>query len=215
MATQTRLPHVHGIYFQHKVLTWVHGKSHFESLKTIHDKLKANASLVPSTLGSGSYGHLGLLLSPTRYATISNMPFISPPNPGPFVPPAARTGPQITAARDVWQGKHLTFKLSQATEKVLIAQVVDAMDATYLAALCNPNTSRYRDSICTLVQHLFSAYGWITPQQVKAWELNLLNMPYDLSLPVDNVFNVIDNLIELADHASITMSPEQAINIRN
>ena len=66
----TRLPNVKDVYFQHKVLTQVHGKPHFESLKIILDELKANASPVTSTLGDGMFGHLGLLLSATRYATL-------------------------------------------------------------------------------------------------------------------------------------------------
>ena len=120
------VPSVKDTYFQHKTLTKVHEQPHFESLRIILDELKANASSVPTTLGGGAYGHLGLLLTPARYASISNTPFIAPANLGPFAPPAAGTGPQIKAARDVWRESHLTFETCQAVEKALIAQVVDA-----------------------------------------------------------------------------------------
>ena len=152
MKINTRIPNV---YFQHKVLTRVHGKPHFESLKILLDELKANASSVPSTLGGGMYGHLGLIISATRYATLSVTSFDSPGNLGPFDPPAEGTGPQIAAAKDVWHDTIFTFELCQATEKALIAQVVDAVDATYLAALSNVNTSRYGDIICALTEHLY------------------------------------------------------------
>ena len=159
----TRVPNVKDVYFQHKVLTRVHGKPHFESLKILLDELKANASLVPSTLGGGMYGNLGLLLSVTRYATLLPTAFTNPGNPGPFAPSALGTAPQIAAAKDVWYDTKFIFELCQATEKSLIAQVVDAVDATYLAALLNVNTSRYGDSIRLLTQHLYSTYGRITP----------------------------------------------------
>ena len=130
MKINTRIPNV---YFQHKVLTRVHGKPHFESLKILLDKLKANASSVPSTLGGGKYGHLGLLISATQYATLSVTALDSPENPGPFDPPTEGTGLQIAAAKDVWHDTKFTFELCQATEKALIAQVVDDFEATYIA----------------------------------------------------------------------------------
>src|SRR5687768_6980471 len=113
----TCIPHVKDMYFQHKVLTQVHSKPTFNLLKIINNELKANASSVPSTLGGGMFGHLSLLLGPVQYTTILPTLFISPDNPGPFVPPAAGTGPQIAAAKDVWQESHLTFELCQVTKK--------------------------------------------------------------------------------------------------
>ena len=50
---------------------------------------------------------------------------VSPGNPGPFLPPAAGTGPQIEAARDVWRGLKQDFEVCQATDKALIAQLVE------------------------------------------------------------------------------------------
>ena len=155
MTMNTRIPNVKDVYFQHKVLTRVHGKPHFDSLKILLEELKASASSVPSMLGGGMYGYLSLLISATRYATLSVTAFDSPGNLGPFDPPAEGTGPQIAAAKDVWHNTKSTFELCQATEKALIAQVVDAVDATYLAALRNVNTSRYGDSICALTEHLY------------------------------------------------------------
>src|SRR5687767_9833074 len=124
------IPHVKDVYFQHKVLTRVHRKPTFDSLKIIQDKLKANASSVPSTLGGGMHGHLGLLLTDTQYATVSATLFVKPVNPGLFNPPATGTAAQIEAAKNVWCFQNLTFELSQATKKALIVQVVNAVDAT-------------------------------------------------------------------------------------
>jgi hypothetical protein len=132
------LPSVNDTYFQHKVLTRVHGQPNYETLQTLTTEIKANASSVPSTLGGGQYGHLGLILSADRYATLANtVPWVSPPNPGPFAPPAGGTGPQIEAAKDVWRELKLSFELCQATEKALVAQIVESIDQIYLRALLN------------------------------------------------------------------------------
>ena len=124
------IPNVKDVYFNHKVLTRVHGKLHFEYIKIILDELKSNTSSVISTLGGGIYGHLGLLVSDIRYVTLSATAFVSPTNPGPFNPPAQGTGAQIEAAKDFWCDMNFTFELCQATEKALIAQEVNSVDAT-------------------------------------------------------------------------------------
>jgi hypothetical protein len=208
----SRIPSVKDAYFQHKVLSKIHGKPTYESLQNVLTELKANASSVPSTLGVGNNGHLGLLLSDPRYTTLANtIPWITPVNPGPFVPPAAGTGPQIEAERDVWRELKQTFELCQATEKALIVQVIEAIDPIYLQAMLNRATGQYSSSIRALLLHLFETYGKITPQQVKAKEMELYNMHYNISQPVNTVFNSIDNLSELTDHADSPMTAQQMI----
>ena len=209
----TSLPSVTNTYFQHKVQTRVHGQPTYETLQTLATEIKANAASVPSTLGGGQYGHLGLVLSADRYATLATtVAWVTPPNPGPFAPPAG-TGPQIEAAKDVWRELKLAFHLCQATEKALIAQIVDSIDSIYLRALLNRVTGQYSTDIRAVLMHLFATHGKITPQQVKAKEMSTFNMHYDISLPVDTVFNAIDDLADLAEHALSPMSPQQMIDI--
>jgi hypothetical protein len=210
----SRIPSVKDTYFQHKVLTRIHGKPTYESLQTLTTELKANAGSVPSTLGGGQHGHLGLLISPLRYAALVHTePWVSPVNPGPFVPPAGGTGPQIEAAKDVWRELKQTFELCQATEKALVAQIVESIDPIYIRALLNRATGQYSTSILAVVLHLFTTYGKITPQQVKGKEMELYNMHYDISQPVDTVFNAIEDLAELAEHAVSPMSAQQMIDL--
>jgi hypothetical protein len=200
-----RIPSVNDTYFQHKVLTKIHGQPAYESLQNISTELKANASSVPSTLGGGLHGHLGLLLSDARYITLPHaILWTTPGNPGPFVPPAAGTAAQIEAEKDVWSGRKQTFEICQATDKALIAQLVEAIDPIYLRAMLNRATGQYSGSIRAVLHQLFQTYGKVTPQQIKAKEMELYNMHYDISQPVDTVFNSIDDLSDLADHA---MSP--------
>ena len=63
-------------------LTPIVGKPTYTTLTTLKDQLKANAASVPTTLGGGNHGYLGLILSPATYATISPTAFIKPAYPG-------------------------------------------------------------------------------------------------------------------------------------
>ena len=208
----SRISNVKDVYFQHKFLTRVHGKPHFEYLKILLDELKANVSSFTSTLGGGMYGHLSLLLSDIIYATFSATSFVSSTNPDTFNPPAQGTGSHIEAAKDVWCDTKFTFELCQATEKALISQVVDAVDATYLTAFRNVNTSRYGDIILSLTQHLYSTYGRITPQQVKSRKLELYNIPFNLSLPFDSILNAIGDIMELYHLWHLKWSQQEGIS---
>ena len=63
-------------------LTPIVGEPTYQTLKELKDQLKANAASIPTTLGGGNHGYLGLILSPAAYATISPTAFVEPAYPG-------------------------------------------------------------------------------------------------------------------------------------
>jgi len=208
------VPSVNDTYFQHKVLTRIHGTPVFETLQLLATELKANAASVPTTLGGGLYGHLGLVVSDQKYATLANTsPWVPPVNPGDYTPPATGTGPQLVADKDVWRAAHKIFELCQATEKALIAQVVDSIDSIYLRALLDRTTGQYATNLRDVLSHLFATHGRITPQQIRDKENAIYNMAFDISMPVDTVFNAIDDLADLAEHANSALSHQQMIDL--
>ena len=75
------------MYFEYKELTKIHGEPNYESIKCLHLQIKTNAGSVPSNLGGGNFGHLGLVVTQAKYALISNAPFVCPVHPGPCVIP--------------------------------------------------------------------------------------------------------------------------------
>ena len=214
LSTRTR-PSVKDTYFQHKLLTKIHGKPTYPTLQTLYTELKANAGSVPTTLGGGLHGHLGLVLTATSYATLQpTTPWVTPVNPGSFSPPTPPTDAAlIEAARIMWIENHQQFELYQATEKALIAQVVDAVDTIYLRALLNRATGQYSSTILELMAHLFATYGQITPQQVRATEAEVYNLHFDISQPVDIIFNAIEDLSALASHANSPITEQQMIDM--
>jgi hypothetical protein len=142
-----------------------------------------------------------------------SVPWVAPGNPGPFALPAGATGPQIEAAKDVWRNLQTSFEAYQATEKALIAQVEDALDPIYLRALLNRATGQYSTSLRSMVKHLFDTHGKITPQQVTSKQLSIYNMMFTIALPVDVVFNSVDDLVDLADHAGSALTDQQMIDL--
>ena len=77
------------------------GRPNYKILNTIKMALKRNFATVPCTLGGGTHGYLGAVLTPGEYAAatpVNTPPFADPPFPGaaPIIPPNS-TGPQIAA----------------------------------------------------------------------------------------------------------------------
>jgi hypothetical protein len=142
----TSLPSVKDTYFQHKVLTRVHGKPIYETLQTLATEIKANAASVPSTLGGGQYCQLGLILSLVLLIQAHLLDLLTAPD------------------RNLKLQKiKLSFDLLQATEKTLIAQIVESIDPIYLQALLNCMTGQYSTDVCAVRLHLFTTHGKITP----------------------------------------------------
>jgi hypothetical protein len=72
MLSSRTVPSVKDTHFRHTVLTKVTGPPSYETIKHLHDEVKANAASVPTTLGGGLYGHLGMLLSALKYNVLPN-----------------------------------------------------------------------------------------------------------------------------------------------
>ena len=69
--------------FEYPALTKITGQPDYPTLKRIKDELKANAASVPSDLGGGNHGHLGIVLTPQEYTQVSEAhPYIRPIHPG-------------------------------------------------------------------------------------------------------------------------------------
>ena len=90
-------------YFPHETLTTIIGKPNYETLQRLKKQLKANARSVPSTLGGGQNGLLGLVLDLTEYAIISVVPFVREPYPGALILPPGTTAIQSKMLEDAYK----------------------------------------------------------------------------------------------------------------
>ena len=60
------------------------GEPTYDSITSLKADLFANAAVIPTTLGGGQHGHLGLVMKDQLYQTLSGTVFIVPPDPGPL-----------------------------------------------------------------------------------------------------------------------------------
>jgi hypothetical protein len=127
----TRIPSLNDTYFQHKVLTKVHGGQP-TTKRSRRSPRNSKQMLVPCpppleadnmAISAYSYRQPAMPLRPTLYHGYSQRT-LDPLSQHQLE--ARGTAAQIEAAQDVWRELKHSFELCQATEKALVAQIVDA-----------------------------------------------------------------------------------------
>ena len=99
------------LYFEHKNLTRISGEPTFVMLHQLLLELKANAVSVPSTLGGGAHGFIGINLSGPTYAILAlpMTPFVTPIHPGGLRVPIGAIQYQAALAKKVHEEATQTF----------------------------------------------------------------------------------------------------------
>jgi hypothetical protein len=200
-------------FFEFPTLTSIHGEPTYESLKTLQEELKANAQAVYSSLGGGAHGHLGLVLAPAQYALLSNVPFERPVHPGPLVIPPGTTNHMSTTMKEQHNEQVRMFREVMGVEKALRQQIVAAVEGDFLAALRNRHSNAITDSISDVLAYLFNTYGKVNPQMLSDEEDRVKQTVYDPKLPIDSVFNAVEDLLDFSTSAGTPYTQLQAINI--
>jgi hypothetical protein len=69
--------------FRKETLTKIHRQPTSQDLTILEKEIIAILANIPTTLGGGNYGHVGIIIEPTEYSTMSGgIAFTNPLNPG-------------------------------------------------------------------------------------------------------------------------------------
>ena len=200
-------------HFEYSTLTKIYGPPTYETLTQLTNELKANASSVPSSLGGGAHGHLGLVIPPSQYALLSNIPYVRPRQPPPFFLPQG-TDPQVAQMlRESHVENVRAFRECIGVENALKQQLVTAVDTTWLAPLRNPISNSITMPIVDVIQYLYQVHGKITPDIIHEKETVIATMTYDPLTPIDHVFTAVQELTDMAAMAGVPYSIPQTINM--
>jgi hypothetical protein len=69
--------------FPTKTIPTIQGEPDYGSISNMVQLMYDNAASLPTTLGGGQHGHVGLIMTPILYATLSFEPYEHPDDPGP------------------------------------------------------------------------------------------------------------------------------------
>ena len=209
----TSITNYREVYFAHEDIIKISGEPSYATLKTLQNQLKANAASVPSILGGGANGHLGLVLAPDKYSKISNIPFNRPYHPGLLDIPIGTERAESERITNAHRQQLEIYNTVQAVEKTLLQQIVKAVETVYLESLKNANTGLIQYPIYTVLEHLKSQYGSVHPHEYTEAHNKVTSMNYSIDSPIDTVFIALRDLLEISEAAKANLQASQAILI--
>lgn len=185
----------------------INGESNYVSLTKLEDLLKANASRIMSELRGGNHRHLGLILIPQKYASVSNTPYICPTHPGKLTVPQGTAQHAATILRLCHKKATDLYHKTVDVDNTLWRQIINAVESMYLNELQDVRTNMIVHSLPQIFAHLYAAYGDITSETLKEREKKVLDMSYSLTKPLTKIYLEIDNLQKLRTAANISYTP--------
>jgi hypothetical protein len=148
---------------------------------------------VSSYEGGGRHGHLGIIMTNEEYFAIAVDVFPVPKNPG----PSAVVVEGMTAAvisettrlhREATQVYRTYHNVNQAIKKIII----ESFDDAYLNALSDELVGYANCTSLQLLTHLLTYYTMIAPTELTQ-NYERLNTPYDPNLPIEMLFQKIQD----------------------
>ena len=167
-ATSLGLVDLKQTFFDYPELSKISGEPTLGSLMTLCNELKANAQSVTTTLGGGANGHLGLVLSAQAYEQIApGTPYIRPVLPEMDID-NNDTRYILAQKRLDYDTDLALYREFVAMERILIQQIVNAIDGKFLKAIRSKTMNKINKTIPDILTYLFETYGDVSPQEFQS-----------------------------------------------
>lgn len=184
--------------FPHPTVDPIEGVPTYATIAALNLQLNVNASSITSHLGDGKHGLLALTITPEVYATISDVLFEAPMNPGPNTPlPDNATQHQIIESNRQHDECQRIWMQFTTTDNILRQQLIGAIDNIYLRAKSNVHTGYANIPTLELLTHLYNVYGNIQDHDLIKNDQEM-KKAYDPNLPIEVLFDQIDRGIDFA-----------------
>ena len=191
----------------------IQGEPSFETIAEVHRVLNSNASSVPTMLGGGRHGYLGLTITHAAYVTLTGQAFVYPINPGPVpVVPANSRAARIAEIEHIHRETLRIYNECQNVGKALKKQLLEAVDDVYFRSLRSNLYGYANVTVLDLLTNLYTTYGNITPHELQENDKRI-RQPYDVAQPFEIFTAQIEDSVEYANAGGTPFSAEQVLSI--
>ena len=155
--------------FPTKILPPITGELDYDCISQLNQLMYGNAAILPTTLGGGAHGHVGLIMKATLYVKLEATSYVTPNEP-PLTPdvPTTATSASRQQLRYQHAEEHRIFTNHVNMDDALKTQFMDAVEEPYVSKLCNHYTGYMGVTTQDLLDHLMDRYGNITVADLKA-----------------------------------------------
>eukprot|EP00957_Ditylum_brightwellii_P014341 1079396-Ditylum_brightwellii.AAC.1 len=181
--------------FPPPTLQQVEGEPDYTVIHEIMQQLHKNAATILSSIRGGAHGHIGLVIEPTLYSSLSVTAYNAPRAPTRTTLPG-NVSLQVRYDEDNCYGKELkTYENHIAMGNVMKKQIQDVVQDVYIWQLHHKYSTYLGVTARDILNHLMDRYGQIKPANIVANGENY-NKPMDISQPIDAYFAQIDECIQ-------------------
>ncbi len=197
--------------FPIKSIPTITGEPDYNAINKMVQTLYGNAASLATTLGGGAHGHIGNIMTPPLYVTLTATPYELPMDTGalPIIPAGA-----AKTVREQLRAEHLenrrVFYNHHNMDDALKAQVIDTIQDPYLSEMRNKYTGYLGVTTRDLLDHLLDRYGKITPVAIKDCKRRI-NEPIDSTQPINAFFQRVDECIQYAVDGRVAFLAEQIL----
>ena len=115
--------------FLMKTMPKIDGEPDYGNINMMMQLLYGNAASLPTTLGGGQHGHIGIIMTQQLYTTLANTPYKSPPDPG--IKPTHVTGASVAIRKTHFlehKEKRRIYENHIKMEDALKSIIIDVVD---------------------------------------------------------------------------------------
>jgi len=176
------------ITFPHEELTPIVGDPSSKDIILLKKEMYTNTRSVPSTLGGGAHGHLGMIMPAASYQALTGAAFVPPVHPGPrpVYPPGA-TQHQIAAIKETYYLELAAFTTFSNVQEELKKQILKAVPRAYLTELEDAVFGFADVSAAAMLAHMVTNFGTVTQEMIEDNRL-LLSAEWDPTTPIHELW---------------------------
>lgn len=188
-------------YLEYPGLTRIYGEPAYENLKELKRKLQANAATVICSLEGGGNACLGLGLTAAEYVNVSSAAYSKPVQLYVLCIPNNTSQHESIRHKAEHDNLYRIYYEVINIERSLNKLITQALDAVYMRDFRGGMTNQIWDAIPTILEELFSSYGYVEPKFITELEMKTHEMNYVIHDPIVTIFYEIEDLRDLADAA--------------
>ena len=170
-----------------------------------------NAASIPTELGGGNHGFLGLVVTPQKYTTLTGHIFTPHMNPGTFPTfPQNPTQPIIAQILAIHKEALRVWRLQQSIIKCLKNQLTNAFEDKYFEEINDIYVGFNNVSIQDILAYLYDRFGKLSTLELEEAE-KTFNEPYNPSTPFGSFTRKIEEAMDLAAAAGCPYTLQQIV----
>jgi hypothetical protein len=168
-----------------ETVTKIHGQPTSHNLTNLKKEIILILANIPTTLGGGNHGHVGVIMDPTDYNTMTDgIAFVNPANPGIYSAGLAMNAAAGTRAREEAIHKELIaqFETLEGVKLGTKDLILEAVDNKYLSEIEHDTLGFLNQTPGQIIEHLLTQ-GGVVNRNFKVHVMGLSRLSGDCMCP--------------------------------